>query len=188
MGGSLPRVYIYRIVFCVAHWSFQQKGGISEHAGRMWEYWGGSENIGWEEWQYCYFRFKRVCIFGILSWDGKYVAFYYRQISTRHSVYRNRLEPEFTGKSSKLQMRSTLYWSLISTHKKALSYISPQKHEAWVATGHVGGWPIAGDLFLRQACLWINRRPCTNSPTPKCQVWPALIRPEGVNGTWVMCR
>jgi hypothetical protein len=24
-------------------------------------------------------------------------------------------------------------------------------------------------------------------PTPRCYVWLALIRAEGVNGTWVMC-
>jgi hypothetical protein len=33
----------------------------------------------------------------------------------------------------------------------------------------------------------INRRPWTNSPTPRRYVWLALIRAEGVNGTWVMC-
>jgi hypothetical protein len=41
---------------------------------------------------------------------------------------------------------------------------------AQVATGLVGGWRIAGDLSLWQACLWINRRPWTKSPTPRCCV------------------
>jgi hypothetical protein len=59
--------------------------------------------------------------------------------------------------------------------------------EAWVATGHVGGWRIAGDLSLWQVCLRISRRLWTNSPTPRCHVWLALIRAEGVNGKWVMC-
>jgi hypothetical protein len=27
---------------------------------------------------------------------------------------------------------------------------------AWVATGHVGGWRIAGGLPLWQVCLWIK--------------------------------
>jgi hypothetical protein len=58
---------------------------------------------------------------------------------------------------------------------------------AWVATGHVGGWRITRDLSLWQVCLWINRRPWTNSPTPRCYVWLALIRAKGMNGTWVMC-
>jgi hypothetical protein len=26
-----------------------------------------------------------------------------------------------------------------------------------------------------------------DTPTPKCYVWLAVIRAEGVNGTWVMC-
>jgi len=56
-----------------------------------------------------------------------------------------------------------------------------------MATEHVGGWRIAGDLSLWQVCLLINRRPWTNSLTPRCYVWFALIRAEGVNGTWVMC-
>jgi hypothetical protein len=55
-----------------------------------------------------------------------------------------------------------------------------------VATGHVGGWRIAGDLSFWQVCLRISRRPWTNSPTPRCHVWLAFIRTEGVNGTWVM--
>jgi hypothetical protein len=55
-----------------------------------------------------------------------------------------------------------------------------------VATGHVGGWRIAGDLSLWQVCLRISRRPWTNSPTPRCHVWLTFIRAKGVNGTWVM--
>ena len=57
---------------------------------------------------------------------------------------------------------------------------------AWVAIGHASGWRIAGDLPLWHVCL-CTRRPWTNSPTPKCYMWLALIRAEGVNGTWVMC-
>jgi hypothetical protein len=57
---------------------------------------------------------------------------------------------------------------------------------AWLATGHVGRWPIAGGLSLWQVCLWINSRPWSNSPTPRCYVWLAVIRAEGANVTWVM--
>jgi hypothetical protein len=32
-----------------------------------------------------------------------------------------------------------------------------------------------------------NRGPWTNSPTPRCYMWLALIRAEGVHGTWEMC-
>jgi hypothetical protein len=65
--------------------------------------------------------------------------------------------------------------------------INHYEPEDWVATRHVGGWWIAGDMSLWQVCLWINRRPWTNSPTPRCYVWLTLIRAEGVNGAWVMC-
>jgi hypothetical protein len=56
-----------------------------------------------------------------------------------------------------------------------------------VATGHVGRWRIAGDLSLSQVCLRTSRRPWTNSPTPRCHMWLAFMRADGVNGTWVMC-
>jgi hypothetical protein len=38
---------------------------------------------------------------------------------------------------------------------------------AWVATGHVGGWQIAVDLSLWQACLWIKIG--DRGPTPQPQ-------------------
>jgi hypothetical protein len=41
--------------------------------------------------------YNSVCLFVILSWDGKYSAFHYRQIYTGNSAYSNRVDPDFTA-------------------------------------------------------------------------------------------
>jgi hypothetical protein len=63
--------------------------------------------------------------------------------------------------------------------KQTISYNYYTAPVAWVATGHVSGWGIPGDLSLWQVYLWINRRTWTNSPNPRCFVWLALIRAKG---------
>jgi hypothetical protein len=56
-------------------------------------------------------------------------------------------------------INNIFYWCTIKDRQYSVinsANIEAVKPGAWVATGHVGGWRIAGDLSLWQVCLWIK--------------------------------
>jgi hypothetical protein len=84
-------------------------------------------------------------------------------------------EIELQGKNrSKIDKRNTL--SCNNASSRGLS-------------GYWACWRVADSqrpVLMAGLSLNWNRRPWTNSPTTRCYVWLALIRVEGVNGTWVI--
>jgi hypothetical protein len=84
-----------------------------------------------------------------------------------------------------------LKWLLIYDASSDIYFI----HERKKIKSRTSNSPVSWGLSGYQACWRVADSqgpvlvagPWTNSPTPSCYVWLALIRAEGVNGTWVMC-